>query len=66
MGKTTVTKYDGGPFVIQGEFELVDGKGNAFAKQETAALCRCGRSGIQPFCDGSHKEAGFDERSEAR
>lgn len=27
---------------------------------ERYALCRCGRSGSKPFCDGTHKREGFD------
>ncbi|HET6529116.1 MAG TPA: CDGSH iron-sulfur domain-containing protein [Actinoplanes sp.] len=25
----------------------------------TVALCRCGKSAIKPFCDGTHKSFGF-------
>ena len=35
--------------------------GNAYdtAGKETIALCRCGASKNSPFCDGSHRDAGF-------
>jgi CDGSH-type Zn-finger protein len=66
MNKVKVTKYDEGPYVIQGEFELVDGKGALFQTGDTIAVCRCGQSKTQPFCDASHKACGFREASEAK
>lgn len=66
MSKVVVTKYDEGPYVIKGEFELVDGKGNVFHTGESIAVCRCGHSNTQPFCDGTHRSCGFREASEAR
>ncbi len=66
MSKVKVTKYDEGPYVLQGEFELVDGKGNVFLTGDNIAICRCGQSQTQPFCDGTHRACGFKEASEAR
>lgn len=54
-----------GPYVISGEVLLVDASGNAFTKNETFALCRCGHSANKPFCDGSHKGEGFESALEA-
>ncbi|MDP9345984.1 MAG: CDGSH iron-sulfur domain-containing protein [Actinomycetota bacterium] len=52
---------DNGPYKVTGPVTVVDADGNAFALPEgTVALCRCGRSATKPFCDASHREAGFD------
>lgn len=51
-----------GPYVIQGAVKVVDHLGNAFTPpggKEVIALCRCGHSKIKPFCDGSHRQCGF-------
>ncbi|MFI0454189.1 ferritin-like domain-containing protein [Actinomadura sp. 6N118] len=34
--------------------------GDTLATEDTYALCRCGRSGAKPFCDGTHAVVGFD------
>jgi CDGSH-type Zn-finger protein len=53
---------ENGPLVVVGPVKVVDHLGNEFplpAGKENVALCRCGRSGCKPFCDGSHRGAGF-------
>jgi len=53
---------DNGPYKVTGPVEIVDAEGNRFAvdADRPIALCRCGRSQTKPFCDASHKAAGFD------
>ncbi|MGY1712043.1 CDGSH iron-sulfur domain-containing protein [Geodermatophilus sp. SYSU D00758] len=59
-GHATITPYRDGPLLVRGDFRLVDQDGTEIDPgRETVALCRCGRSGIKPFCDGTHKRAGF-------
>ncbi|MGH8305769.1 MAG: CDGSH iron-sulfur domain-containing protein, partial [Steroidobacteraceae bacterium] len=35
-------------------------EGHAFPAHESYALCRCGHSKNKPFCDGTHRQIGFD------
>ncbi|WP_344056556.1 CDGSH iron-sulfur domain-containing protein [Sphaerisporangium rubeum] len=45
---------------MRGPFTIVTRDGRAVGPgRSTVALCRCGRSRVKPFCDGSHKAAGF-------
>jgi CDGSH-type Zn-finger protein len=58
----TVHCRENGPLVIKGAIRVVDHQGNEFplpVGKDTIALCRCGQSQKKPFCDGSHKGAGF-------
>ena len=63
-----------GPYVVKGRVPIVrqtivvdaDGEssewqeGDLCAEKESCLLCRCGRSGRKPFCDGSHMDTSFD------
>ena len=63
-GGATITPYRDGPLIVRGDFRLLDQDGAEIDPgRETIALCRCGKSGIKPFCDGSHKRAGFSAPS---
>ncbi|WP_157251284.1 CDGSH iron-sulfur domain-containing protein [Nonomuraea typhae] len=63
-----------GPYEVTGSVPLAkqsigaDGQGQSvrweqgaeYPAKETYRLCRCGRSGSKPYCDGSHERVGFD------
>lgn len=56
----TITSYRDGPLVVRGGFRLMDQEGNEIeAGRDIVALCRCGKSRIRPFCDGSHQIVRF-------
>ncbi len=53
-----ITPYPDGPLIVRGEFELCELDGTPIPRSgRVVALCRCGRSAVKPFCDGSHKRA---------
>jgi CDGSH-type Zn-finger protein len=64
MADSSITPYRNGPYLVRGDFELLDQDGNPIeVKRGTIALCRCGRSQTRPFCDGTHKSIGFEAES---
>lgn len=65
-GATTITPYRDGPYLVRGAFVVTDQDGNELPlERRTIALCRCGRSRMRPFCDGTHKLIGFEAPSAA-
>jgi len=48
-----------GPLLLKGEVLIRNTDGTEEMKSGTTALCRCGASQNKPYCDGSHKMAGF-------
>lgn len=66
-----ITIEENGPYLVTGNVPLkreiitpIDGHyeyrlDRIFATEESYALCRCGQSQNQPFCDGSHIETHF-------
>ncbi|MGH8133169.1 MAG: ferritin-like domain-containing protein, partial [Steroidobacteraceae bacterium] len=50
---------EGGPYALRGQLQI-DGAAAGFR----ATLCRCGASKNKPYCDGSHREIGFNASGE--
>ena len=61
-----ITPYRDGPLLVRGPFRMVDQDGAEIeVGRRTVALCRCGKSRLRPFCDGTHKVVRFDAPSGA-
>ncbi len=66
MDQARITAYRDGPLIVRGPFRLEDQNGEAIeAGRDTIALCRCGKSRMRPFCDGTHKLVRFRAPSTA-
>jgi CDGSH-type Zn-finger protein len=60
VNDVVITPYRDGPLLVRGPVRLTDQDGNEIAvERETIALCRCGKSRLRPFCDGTHKMISF-------
>ena len=59
-GDVVITPYRDGPLLVRGPVRVVDQEGNEIETgRDPVALCRCGKSRMRPFCDGSHKLVRF-------
>ncbi len=61
MSEVTIRVRDNGNLKVEGPVVLLDGEGNQIPVTEGQPLflCRCGMSQQKPFCDSSHRAAGF-------
>ncbi len=62
MNGVTIKVRESGPYLVTGPFTLTDADGTLYELPVGSAvvLCRCGRSATKPFCDATHKHAGFE------
>jgi CDGSH-type Zn-finger protein/uncharacterized Fe-S cluster protein YjdI len=58
-GKVVVEGIKDGPLHVTGNVSLIAASGRVAWQGNDLWLCRCGESKNKPFCDGSHKDAGF-------
>jgi CDGSH-type Zn-finger protein len=55
-----IVPYKDGPYLVRGAVALRDQTGEIVPlTRQPIALCRCGKSQIRPFCDGTHQTIRF-------
>lgn len=58
-GPVDLQPQPNGPLKVVGNLEIVSGTGRTVNRTRQVFFCRCGQSKNKPYCDGSHKAAGF-------
>jgi CDGSH-type Zn-finger protein len=57
--RVTMRIKPNGSIRVTGTVDFIDADGNVMESKTDFSLCRCGHSKEKPYCDGSHREAGF-------
>ena len=66
MAQVNIRASRNGPYLVEGEIDLIDTDGNKLTVDKPViALCRCGASSNKPFCDGTHTAIGFQAAAAA-
>jgi CDGSH-type Zn-finger protein len=58
--KATITVRANGSLRVSGA-TLIGADGAVITDKDSYSLCRCGHSNDKPFCDGSHRDCGFQD-----
>jgi len=58
--KQTIESRDSGPYVISNVSNLKTSRAESVKTARTMVLCRCGKSGSKPHCDGTHTKIDFN------
>ena len=57
---TEVELMKNGPLLVKGNVDIKSYDGTVVTKEKMTAFCRCGASANKPYCDGKHKQVGFE------
>ena len=58
--KLLIKLMKNGPAILEGTYTMESQEIGERTSGKGVALCRCGASSTKPFCDGSHKDVGFE------